>query len=295
VHSVNWYHRGMAITASAIIGRGLARCGDLAIWAGGYQAALVVILAGCLGTTASFDAIAGVFLLAIAVYLLDRVKPTNAWWDPADVVAHPARAAFLRPHARVVRIAILVTSVASAAFLARVHVSLAIIVIVAHVGVLIYGTLPARPRVKDRFIIKNLAVAMSMSALAIVVLLPDGVSWRLCMTSIAGVGIVTADAMLCDIDDATADARFGTKTVPARLALRWTWWTATMLEFAAVCVIIAIHLRFGRVAPGSAAIITLLPITTGLLWAISPPRLRDLIDVRLPTLTIAVTLWSMAA
>src|SRR3954454_9251554 len=44
------------------------------------------------------------FLTGAAVYLLDRIKARDAWLDPADQEAHPARFQFLEQHGAAVRV-----------------------------------------------------------------------------------------------------------------------------------------------------------------------------------------------
>src|SRR5262245_35844690 len=84
----------------------------LALWAACYVAAAVVCFAQMAGIDSLVSrpdrvrAAAFSFLVAGAVYLLDRVKLRDAWLDPADSAAHPERFAFLQKRTGVVRMAI---------------------------------------------------------------------------------------------------------------------------------------------------------------------------------------------
>ncbi len=281
----------MPDAARTIIGRCLERLGDLALYAGAYEAGLVVFIAHLTGSTLRVEAITGVFCLTVAVYLLDRVKPVNAWFDPADAMAHPRRAAFLRPHARTLRIVIIVLSLAAAGLLARVHFALAIIVPLAHIGVLVYGSLPRRPRLKDRLIVKNLVVAGSMTALAVIVVAP---SLSRTVFDIAHVVAgafcvfhVMADAMLCDLDDAPSDRTFGTHTMPSQFGVNPTWLMAILVQIVALAMIV-VAVRYDIVPHGEPVIMAVaLVVTTIVLWMWSPPRVRDIVDAKLP-LVVAV-------
>jgi 4-hydroxybenzoate polyprenyltransferase len=299
---MNWYHRRMQDSARTIIGRGLERLGDLAFYAGAYEAGLVVFIAHLTGVPLRLDAVSGVFLLTVAVYLLDRVKPVNAWFDPADAMAHPRRAALLRPHARTLRVVIMVLSIGAAVLLARVHPAMAGIVILAHAGVLAYGSLPKRPRIKDRFIIKNLAVAGSMTALAFIVAAPTSL-WRVfdgahgslvnhgsqAIAACFCVLHVTADAMLCDLDDAASDRAHGTRTVPSLFGVTTTWLIAILVQVVALAMIV-VAAGYDVVPRGEPVMMAAaLVATTIALWIWSPPRVRDIVDAKLPAVVCVIS------
>ncbi|MEM7227313.1 MAG: UbiA family prenyltransferase [Planctomycetota bacterium] len=273
-----------------IIGRTLERAGNLALVAGCYQAGLVIIVARLVGVPVRFEAAAGAFLLTVGVYLLDRVKPIDAWIDEADRMAHPRRAAFLLKRTRMLRGVIVVVSIGAAVLLAQLHIALPLLVIAAHAGVLLYGSLPHRPRVKDRFVLKNLAVAIAMTALAFLLVTIE--TWR--TLEIVPVMVVAtfmllhvmSDAMLCDLDDREADAAHGTATVPVRCGSTFTWGLVALLQTIAMTVLICAGLV--EIVPIPAATmfgVGLLIGTIALkLW--SPMRVRDLVDLKLPLVVL---------
>lgn len=103
--------------------------------------------------------------------------------------------------------------------------------------------------------------------------------------------VVTADAMLCDIEAASVDRQFGTQTLPTRFGKRTTWGAAVSMHAGACALVVGLGHAPGllRVAAAwAAADLTL----TGVLWAWDPPSLRDLVDARLPL--VGLIAWAFA-
>lgn len=290
----------------------LARLGDSALLPSAYVGAAVCLFA----MLAELDpaparigtALACAVPTALASYLLDRVKWRDAWLDPADPEAHPDRHAMLWPRRRSIRLgcaAALVVATLSAATLGDPEAGIlgwwpATIPAGSVFGAWLYAGRPRRnrPRPKDRLILKNAAVGISVASLAAALALAAAeraaTPWAalLAMTDPA-VALVTAslalrvaaDAIWCDLDDADVDRRFGTASVPARLGPS---------KARTIC------LATTALGGGLAAIAT--SDGRGLLWAAAamiggawlafrrPTRVRDPIELRLVVETSGLAL-----
>lgn len=246
---------------------------------------------------------------ALATYLFDRVKWCDRWLDPADPLAHPERHALLWPRRRIVRVVAVLGLAVAAALGWWLGTSnrqwsggwLAILPVLSVLGAWCYGGRPRRSarRPKDHVVLKNLAVGVSIAAFAVVLALaaatpgisPIGLLGevrdpRAAMIGVALVLRVTADAILCDLDDAEVDRRFGTDSLPARFGRHATLLTAVASTVA---------------AGGLAALAT--PDARGEVWGglgiagalllvgIRPDRMRDLAEIRLPFEVVLLAIW----
>lgn len=290
--------------------RFLATLSFLAIWPGLYAAAAVIYI-----TQLALPAPPGrdlalctlmAFFTGVGAYLLDRIKLRDAWLDPADAEAHPSRFNFLARRSRVIRV-LAVVMLAAAAAIAALHArhsaaasaALIAIPIVSALGVVLYAARPrrARPRVKDLLLIKNSYVAAGLTGFALLMtfgwagrgdphtLAATAPAWLFAAATLFP--RVIADAVLCDLDDQSADARFGTVTLPTVVgrARAWNYATATRLTLATLLALIPI----GPAAPRLAwAAVTAL--STVALRLSHPPTLRDWVDARFSLEAAAVTL-----
>ena len=162
-------------------------------------------------------------LCAHAGYLFDRVKLRDRDLDPADLEAYPARHLFLRRHARVIRVVMVLEWIGAVVVGAWLHWALGVLVFGGVVAGVVYSGWPAgsgRKRVKDWRGVKAVAVATAIVGLAMhAALLPGGVWETVDWVRVGWVGVgawllVCGDAILCDLDDTEADRRFGTMSVP---------------------------------------------------------------------------------
>jgi len=159
--------------------------------------------------------------LTMSVYVLDRVKPHDRLRDPADAIAHPTRDAFVRRHLIPLRILCLLMAAGVVVTGSFVHWAMPVIAVGALAGVLVYGSIPRtqrlRRRPKDMLIIKNLAVAGAFGSMTMAMLWSQGLMPTAALPAVGVVAFmglhIFTDAMLCDIDDARADAQFGTSTI----------------------------------------------------------------------------------
>ena len=280
----------------------------MAVWAGLYVAAGVVCFTQIAGLTPLLEpgtwlqAVAFAFCLAVAVYLLDRVKLCDAWLDPADELAHPRRYAFLAARTRTVRwliAALLVLATILGERLGRGVIAWGgWLPVGAVAGVLIYAARPrqARPRPKDRLLIKNLYVGTGITGFAILTtltaVLPHGSVSQLrafLAPHFAPMGFsaghlllrVCADAVLCDLDDEAADRQHGTHTLPGRVGRERAWNLAVGLRLG-LAVLLALAAGGFPTVPAVAmwcwAGVTVVS-SIALRWA-APAQVRDWVDAR---------------
>jgi hypothetical protein len=263
----------------------------LALWVSLYVTAVFIcfwhIAAGGAPPAAGVVAAA---TIAGATYLLDRAKLSDRRLDPADLAAHPARAAFVRRRRRAIRAAILGLAAVGAVSAATLHPAAAALAPLALLGVTLYAgrpPLPGRPRVKDRLILKNLAVGASLAGLGATLAFATDHELNLGACAIAfafACALATADAILCDLDDAASDARFGTRTLPGALGRRSAVAMALGLHAVAGAVLLAFLPLLADPAPAGVWAIGA-PATAGAVVFIRGGRtVRTLIDARLPGL-----------
>jgi 4-hydroxybenzoate polyprenyltransferase len=156
------------------------------------------------------------------------------------------------------------------------------------VGMLAYGHAPGRSRIKDFLLLKNIAVATSLMALACVLVAASGSPSMASLGWAAGAVWlqVLAGAMLCDVDDAAADARRGTRTLPNVLGPQATWWLAEAITAAAGGVVVLAAAN-AYVPWQLAWLLAGLPLlAVAVLHLIRPERVRDLVDLLFPAAVI---------
>ena len=289
-----------------------ARAGHLAVWLGFYVTAAVVFVASSMGR--NLDSLNALifpfaFLTASSVYLVDRIKLTNAQLDPADQRAHPDRYAYLTSHPGRIRLLAATLSVGAIGIGSRIHPLAPLLVLVSVAGVVAYAFPSARlrrftgkRRLKDLFLVKNIIVSFSITVFAVGLIAmagpqpdPTNVILQnrspLVFACIFVSIIVLADAILCDIDDTTPDRIFATSTVPVRFGTTVTWTAAIGLNVVA--------LGLAAAWPAESALKTIrlqwaiaLIVTTLILAAWRPHRIRDLVDIRLALVASTVIFMS---
>lgn len=282
------------------IARSLELSGDLAVLPAAYVVAAAAMLSLLAGLAIAPDAIAFVGLVAWAIYLLDRVKWRDAWIDPADADAHPRRQARLLSHRirwRLAAIASLAAATALGTGLApsgspTLAAWPAALPAAAALGAFLYGGRPRRrhARPKDRIALKNAAVAASIAALCLAAVLAsaglaeaparaaEAIATRpIALATLAIALRVAADAVWCDLDDATSDRRHRTASVPAAWGDRAAWSIGLVLSLAGAAAAIA-------ACPNAIGFTAAIAATIGSLAMIvrRPATVRDPAELRLP-------------
>lgn len=283
--------------------------GHLAVWVGLYTAGAAVCFTHIAGQPLSVSVLWIAGMTAMGVYLLDRVKLSDGMLDPADRQAHPDRFMFLSGRTRPVRALAIVLGLIAMVLAAGIHPLAIAMVPCAFLGVFAYAGFPryrrrGRPgssrarglRVKDILLVKNVAVAACMTIFTgLLVLLPGAADrdWRDVWQTwqadgpniaVAGVflfGLILADAILCDIDDAPADAAHGTSTLPARFGVSTAWLVAGML-YVGIGLLVVIHPGGEPLAHARRTWALLTIASVAVLYMCRPKTLRDLIDLHLP-------------
>ena len=94
---------------------------------------------------------------------------------------------------------------------------------------------------------------------------------------------MVADAMLCDIDDRHADARFGTRTIPGMLGVESTWRLAILLNMMAFAVLILAATMDLLSWPPAIVLGLMTLLATVAMPSLPVERTKDLVDLKLPT------------
>jgi hypothetical protein len=264
----------------------------LAVWAGCYAVGCVIMVCGVLGEPIRWRPLLIALVITIGTYMLDRVGGWTRRPDRGDLAAVPRRVRFLRQ--RMPRIRSIAIGLLGVGFVLGVREGwqVAALVPAAVAGMLVYGHVPKKARLKDRLFIKNAAVAASLTGFSIVLVATHGSAFDLRAWAVVGAVLflhVLAGAMLCDVDDRVADARHGTRTFPNTIGDQWTWWIADILVVAAGGLLFVSH-QVGWVAGTHIVLLASLPVVGVLVLHITrPAAVRELVDVMFPV-TVAVAM-----
>lgn len=219
--------------------------------------------------------------IAWMAHLMDRAKPLEAWHDPADRMANPARDAFVRKHRRAMNLLAASLWMLACLWAALLDFGLAVLAPIGAVSVIIYGarqTDSRRTRPKDVLVIKNALTGLAYATLigcVVLVAVPGLQQQRLPWLALSLIGLLVAgDAILSDVDDTPADAMFGTTTVSVLAGRTW----AKAVAIGIYVLAVAYWLWLGTRTPTALTLAIGLP-ATGVLIAFLP-RVRSLIDVR---------------
>lgn len=250
----------------------------LAVFAGCYVAAQAAAACLLAGVAVSWRVVAVAGLTAIGTYLVDRSGPWPGPLDRADIRAEPQRVRFLRQHTVLVRL--LALGAPLLAFVLALQWGPWVAVVpLSIIGLLCYSkwALPGR-RMKDRLVLKNAAVAVSITSLAMALAYAGGGATPrvLSIVSVVLVLRVFADAMRCDIDDVESDRRQGTHTFANTFGVGVAWRLALVLDVCAAAAALALVPVIGWTV---AIVVGCVPLFGSIvLNMVRPKRVRDLVD-----------------
>lgn len=225
-----------------------------------------------------------ILLVAHACYLLDRVKLSDARQDPADALALPHRTLFCARHAKLIRALIVLELIIAIAFGFIISPVLTLIPLGALIGVYAYAgraATPGRARLKDLPALKAFFISSAHLALVVVVLWGNehdlivyprtDVLWGLSAIWL----IVSADAILCDLDDVESDALYKTRSMPVLLGVTRAWLLALLIMLAGTaCLFVA------RVDTFTMSVLSMF-IVVSVVFTHGMKNRRDLVDARL--------------
>ncbi len=294
------------------ITRRLAILNHVALFAGLYPAGALLSAAQISGAACSPVSLACAWATGSSVYLLDRVKLADRFFDRADLAASPERFEWLCAHARTVRAFGSVLALVALVLAVLVHPAAAVLVALGHVAVIAYAHRSAdparRPRAKDILLLKNAAVGGGIASFvtALLVLQSGRASGGLSRSMAADLAaaftfmavLVTADAALSDLDDVATDLPFGTRTIAAAAGAQVTVMVFVLANIAAGAGLAA-WAAFSSPPPARVTLYSwaaLVPSTALLVALPAASRrwsVRSLIDARLPLLAglLAVLAW----
>lgn len=273
--------------------------GDLALWSGLYVAACCAFLFELAPSAVAHSRLDEMpwllfaFTTAVATYLLDRIKLSDARLDPADPASAPGRHAFLRARAGRVRGLIVLLALGAATLGLRLTPLAPALVAVSLLGVFLYAGRPRafrtaapRDRPKDLFGLKNVLVAASITGFATALAFLAGrAPERSPLLLLALFLVVFSDAVLCDIEDTDADRRFETRTVPGRLGAAWAWGVSGLTRLLACAALLTARPDRGGWVWCAGLLVLFLAL--GLL---RPRNLRDWVDGGLACVALAAVL-----
>ncbi|MCH2132414.1 MAG: UbiA family prenyltransferase [Phycisphaerales bacterium] len=272
--------------------------GHLAAWVGLYIGGCVALAGLLLQSSVPLLAVAVAIPAAMGTYLIDRARPLPGRVDPADAIAHADRAALMIRSGGFIRFAAVVL-LALAMVLAMTISPLVVLVIIgAPIGVLVYSHRGTLGRPKDRLIIKNAFVAVSIVTLVLVLVAAGHQPGAVAVVGSFLLLHIFVDAMLCDLDDRHADSRFGTRTIPNTIGVAATWRIAILVNlFAAGLLLVAAWLSVLAWPPAILLGLSTLAATV-VLSTLPVSRTKDLVDLKLPVAVlvgwIAVSLAGVA-
>jgi 4-hydroxybenzoate polyprenyltransferase len=262
----------------------------LAIYPALYTLGVYLLAILSLGyTTPGTTTIAYILIVAHACYLLDRVKVSDANQDPADALALPDRALFFARNASMIRLLLVLELLVSMPLGYLIAPPLGFVPLGALIGVYLYagrGASPGDPRFKDLPALKSFFIACAHLALVIATLwgndhdLLSHPRW-VPIASLVGIWmIVSADAILCDLDDIESDAIYQTRSLPVLIG-KHPAWVVAIVTLGLGCALLQVR---DSMSPAM--------IVVGVLIWVSalPTRVRknrrDLIDARLLPIVI---------
>jgi 4-hydroxybenzoate polyprenyltransferase len=258
----------------------------MSVFSACYAAGGIVLVSMLLGVAISFWSVAAAFSITWFVYLLHRTRMAARRNDEMFV-----RDRLLRRHVRLVTVVLCLSGAMSLLSAVMTSPWLALLLPASVLGMLLYGMGADGRRLRDRLVVKNACVGLSMACFWVMLAIaPDHVVFEVTSavwTVLAAmVLLVLSDAMYCDLGDMAADAHTLSRTAPIQWGSGSTRWTAD------VCVVLVALLVVLSDAPGPAIpslwfiVPMLLLLSQGVLRLVAPHRIRAVIDARLLLLAV---------
>ena len=241
------------------------------IWASLYVGSVVALLFQIAGKPMSVAAIAGGAFLAMAVYVLHRISP-----EVNDAMQRRHLQALT--HRRSMLFLFGLASAVACGMLYMVKPILLLLLPVGCIAVTLYGRKTLCYPIRNVIFLKPIAVGCSITLMA----------WVLTGTPFPPFGavglaiIVSADALLCDIQDVQYDKSCGCITLPANMHPLTIWLIVFLLNVDAAC-----FLWFATGSTTGWIILLVLPT----LYALRTFDLRMVVDLRLSI--VAVIAWTI--
>ncbi|MBT4584370.1 MAG: hypothetical protein HOC93_04725 [Phycisphaerae bacterium] len=239
------------------------------IWASLYVGSVVVLMFQIAGERVTIAAVVGSCFLAMAVYVLHRISP-----EVHEAIQPRHRQAIQKRKTMLFLFGL--ASIVACGMLYMVKPILLLLLPIGCIAVTLYGRKTVCYPIRNIIFLKSIAVGISIA----------GLGWILIHTPWPPVGaigiavIISADALLCDIQDVQYDKGCGCITLPARTTESTTWLIASAMNIIGACFLWFV----GESIVGWIALL-IFPI----LFIVRKYDLRMFVDLRLPL--VAVILW----
>ena len=263
-----------------------ANLGHMSLYSGCYAAGCVLLVIMALDIPMNWAAVAAALATTWFIYLLHRIRVART-----PGVAWSQRILYYGRNRKLVQVALWGSGMASFVALLFVQPWACLLIPTSICGMLLYSHGSNGKRVRDRFILKNAAVALSMAMFCIVLAflgagtVPGGDPAVMLVLFVLFL-VILSDAIVCDFADIEVDQQTLTRTMPIQLGHGRTWMVADSIILASGLVLV--FLWWSGSVPGIVGLgIPFLVVSTQfLLRSFKAEQLRHAVDLRLP---IAVT------
>ena len=241
------------------------------IWAGVYAGGVIFLFLQIAGKPISVAAIIGSSFLVMAVYVLHRMSPEqNDAMQQRHLLAMSKR--------RTMFFLFGLASTIAAGILYVVNPIFVFLLPIGCIAVLLYGRKSVAYPIRNMRFLKPLAVGCSIAVFGWVI---SDTPWPP-LVAIGMVFVITADALLCDIQDVSYDMACGCTTLPATSREFVIWTFAFILNFTTAC-----FLWFACGSNIGWMILVMFPT----LFLLRKFDLRLFVDLRLPL--VALIAWTV--
>jgi len=244
------------------------------IWASLYVAGVVALLFQIIGKPIGVASVVGGGFLAMAIYILHRISP-----EVNEAMQRRHRQAL--EHKRTMLFLFGLASIVACGMLYMVKPILLLLLPIGCIAVTLYGRKTVCYPIRNIIFLKPIAVGTSIAMLGWVLTNAPDSLW-LPIGAIAMAIVVSADALLCDIQDVDYDKTCGCITLPASTRELTIWFIAFSMNIVAACL-----LWFA--AESITGWIMLLIFPT--LFALRRFDLRIFVDLRIPI--VALIAWTI--